>query len=157
MYLAHGEEIQQPTRIVVHSMGEFIDTPNRDYFAPNYLDKCGYSAHVLVMSSGIAIRCREDLQGAYHAKGFNRHSLGIEFLIPGLHTYATFLEALKTFVPSAEQWSTGVGVVREWVRVHKIQADEIYKHSDISPGRKFDPGENFPWVNFIGDVMQCQT
>jgi len=94
--LPAGASHNAPQRIILHAMGEFIDTDGRDYFAADFLKKLGLSAHMLITPSGVAIKCREYNQGAYHAKGYNTNTLGIEFLVPGLHTYESFLEAINS-------------------------------------------------------------
>ena len=150
MPLRAGARSQQPNRVVIHAMAEFIDDEARDYFAVDWLQKLGLSVHALVTPTGTVIRCREDAQGAYHAKGFNTDSLGVEFLVAGLHTYPTFLEAMKTSYVSEEQLRAGVRLVRAWLAEHDVQ--RIDRHSDLSPGRKEDPGAGFPWQRLLDEV-----
>ena len=77
--LLTGPRHQTPNKIVVHAMGEFIN--NKPAWA--FLESIGLSAHIFVTPSGVIVRSRKDRQGAWHAKGFNTDSLGIEFLVPG--------------------------------------------------------------------------
>ncbi len=153
--LSHGASSNKPEKIVIHAMGEFIDQADRDYAAHEWLDKLGLSAHALICPGGIVIRCRDNNQGAYHARGHNWGSLSVEFLVPGVHTYATFLEAMQTDYVSADQMAAGVELVRGWAEAYGIPADRIVRHSDISPGRKHDPGDGFPWREFVGSVVSC--
>src|SRR5690606_28750529 len=74
-----GAAHQTPKRIIVHAMSEWIN----GMYAPDFLLSVGLSAHALVTPDGDIIKCREDTQGAFHAKGLNTDSLGIEFLLPG--------------------------------------------------------------------------
>ena len=152
MPLSFGREKQYPKRIVVHCMAEYIDTDGRDYSAVEFLDKIGLSVHALITPSGVIIRCRDDDQGAWHAKGYNTDSLGVEILVPGLHTYESFLQEIKMPYYTTEQFSSLVFIVRNWMLAHDIKPQSIDRHSDISPGRKHDPGAGFPWMECIG---QC--
>jgi len=68
MPLRAGREGQSPNRIVIHAMGEYIDTDDRDYDAVSWLDKIGLSVHAIITPSGVVIRCRDDYQMAYHAR-----------------------------------------------------------------------------------------
>jgi AmpD protein len=153
MPLAHGgNRINRPLKIIVHAMGEYIEQGGRDCTAYELLNRLGLSAHALVTPTGEVIRCRDDDEQAYHAKGANRNSLGVEFLVPGLHTYATFVEAIQTEYLSSAQYAAGLMLVRQWVADHGLQRDKIVRHSDVSPGRKHDPGTGFPWTEFLDDV-----
>lgn len=144
--LDHGSRGNDPKLIVVHAMGEYILDPDPIH-APDFLDKLGYSAHVLVSPNGDIFVCRETDEGAYHARGFNTNSLGIEFLVPGEHNYGSFLAAIKTDWLKHEQLESGATVVRTWMADYGIT--EVVRHSDISPGRKVDPGTGFPWRTFL--------
>jgi len=141
----------KPTRIVVHAMGEYIKTGKDTYtHAVAFLNDLKLSAHVLVAPNGDIYRCRYDDERASHAKGFNTDSLGIEFLVKGNHDYGTFLETIKTDYITHEQLDAGLEVVKEWLQLHNIKT--IERHSDISPGRKVDPGEGFDWKEFVRKI-----
>lgn len=148
--LKNGFTIQKPDKIIIHSMSEFISYQNEDFYAPYFLNKIGLSVHAIVTTSGVIIRCRDDRQGAYHAKGFNLNSLGVEFLVPGIHTYDSFLEKIKTNYLTKEQYNAGVKLVKKWMKDFNIK--DVRRHSDISPERKFDPGNGFPWTKFLNNI-----
>lgn len=148
--LEAGADNQTPSQIVVHAMGEYIEFDPHDYHAVDFLRKMGLSAHAFVTPSGVIIRSREDDAGAYHAKGINTDSLGVEFLVPGVHTYTTFLDTIKRKYLTTPQYQAGVQLVLDWRVQHGIA--NIDRHSDLSPGRKSDPGKGFPWERFLQDT-----
>lgn len=150
--LEDGANKQQPNRIVVHAMGEFIKDGSKNYFAPEWLAHLGYSAHVLIKPDGQMLRCRYDHQGAYHARGFNKDSLGVEFLVAGYHDYGTFLDAIKKDWVTEWQMQAGIELLNEWVTLYDIPKKRVHRHSDVSPGRKVDPGSGFPWLEFMGAI-----
>lgn len=148
-HLEHGgNKRNEPSRIVVHCMAEYILDPDPIH-APDFLDAYKLSAHALVAPNGDIYLCRDDDERAWHARGYNTDSLGIEFLVEGEHTYATFVEAIKTQYITTAQWEAGVEAVRSWVDAYEISINRIDRHSDLSPGRKVDPGEGFPWTDFL--------
>lgn len=150
-HLNHGwRGINRPRLIVVHAMAEFIvDGPKR-YYAVEWLNHLQLSAHVLAAPDGTRFRCRLDGEGAYHAKGFNMDSLGVEVLVPGEHDYASFLEAIKRPYVSDAQYSAVLEQCREWLNLYPIE--RLARHSDLSPGRKVDPGAGFPWGDLLHDL-----
>lgn len=148
--LHKGAKSQTPSRIVLHAMSEYILYNDEYIHAHKFLKKIGLSAHALVCPNGDIIRCREDEQGAYHAKGYNKNSLGVEFLVEGKHSYASFLEAISSYYLTLEQHIEGVELLRGWCRKWDIKS--IDSHSVLSPSRKFDPGEGFPLEQFLKDI-----
>ena len=148
--LTKGVKRQTPDRIIVHSMSEFLVVDGKEIHAYDFLKKIGLSAHALICPDGTVIKCREDNQGAYHAKGFNRNSLGVEFLVSGVHSYDGFKKTIETPYLTFDQHVAGVELLRQWRLVHEIKS--IDKHSDLSPNRKKDPGQGFPWKQFLIDV-----
>ena len=172
--LLRGAKKQYPSRVVVHAMGEYIWWQGHrlhkeggyihavdflrdiEYQVRNGKTKQmewrqGLSAHILVCPNGDIIRCREDEQGAYHASGFNNDSVGIEFLVAGEHNYGSFEKAIAKPYLTEEQYQSGLQFVRdEWFLKRGIMVMD--RHSDLSPGRKVDPGEGFPWEQFLREV-----
>ena len=147
LFIPYGGGPQKPDSIVVHAMGEYI--MNRDdqfVHASTFLNDYKLSAHILVTPGGDLIRCRSDNKIGWHAKGHNTSSLGIEFLVPGEHNYVTFISAIKEPYLTKTQYAAGVDAIIEWRNLYKIQ--KVDRHSDLSPERKVDPGDGFPWNDF---------
>lgn len=142
----------RPTMIVVHAMSEYVlADEGEDYdHAPDFLERVGLSAHVLAAPDGTLYRCRDDLEGAYHARGFNTESLGIEILVRGRHDYGSFLRAISKSWVTESQYEAVVRQCREWMTLYGIR--NVARHCDLSPGRKLDPGAGFPWDRLMGDL-----
>lgn len=146
----YGGGNQVPDRIIIHSMGEFIDAGDKDYHAKEWLDRLRLSAHYLICPSGVIIQTRSDDRVAYHAKGHNLNTIGIEFLVSGLHTYGTFLKAIEKDYITSDQLIAGTELCRELSK--KYSSPKIERHDLLDPDRKFDPGKGFPWEDFIQSI-----
>lgn len=138
----------KPNEIIIHAMGEFV----AGKFAPDFLRSVELSAHALVTPSGVIIETRPPEQGAYHAARYNRASLGVEILVPGVHDYATFLKAIKTDWVTPQAFNATVELVRGWRERFGIDAANIARHSDKDPDRKHDPGVGFQWERFLKEI-----
>ena len=137
-------------KIIIHSMGEFIDAESDDFHAKEWLDFLGYAAHFLVCPSGIIIQTLPtNIMGA-HAKGHNWETIGIEFLVPGMHTYGTFLKRIENPYLTEEQLQAGIHLAA-WLKEQHSKA-EITSHQILDPDRKYDPGRGFPWEKYLADV-----
>jgi N-acetyl-anhydromuramyl-L-alanine amidase AmpD len=146
------ERKQNPDRCIIHSMGEYIrDDDGTIYHAVDWLEKCGYSAHLFISPQSI-IESRDFNKDAIHAAGNNRDTIGIEWLVPGIHNYSTFIKAIKEPYLTSKQFSDGCEYILEnIVKKHGILHFE--KHSDVDPkGKKQDPGEGFPWNDFLKEI-----
>ena len=103
------------------------------------------SSHYLIKNSGEIINLIPDLYEAWHAgvsswkhfKYLNKDSIGIEITNPG-HQYG-----YRNF--SSKQIFSLKKLLSFLIKKYKIKKKCILGHSDISPGRKKDPGEKFPW------------
>ena len=107
--------------------------------------KSKVSSHYLIKTNGEIINLVPDLFEAWHAgvsswknfKSLNKNSIGIEITNPGhQHGYKKF---------SKKQIFSLQKLLNILVKKYKIKKKYILGHSDISPGRKKDPGEKFPW------------
>jgi len=148
--LPHGGGKQEPKRIVVHAMAEYIKYGEDVLHAYDFLKVVGLSAHSLITPSGVNIRCRKDGQIAYHAKGYNVDSLGIEFLVPGVHDYESFLDEMENDYLTPVQYKAGLIQIGEWLETHDIQ--HVDRHGDLDPARKSDPGAGFLWRRLLKDI-----
>jgi len=107
--------------------------------------KSKVSSHYLIKRNGEIINLVPDLFEAWHAgvsswkhfKSLNKNSIGIEITNPGhQHGYKKF---------SKKQIFSLQKLLKILVKKYKIKKKYVLGHSDISPGRKKDPGEKFPW------------
>jgi len=142
-----GSLRNNPDSIVIHAMGEFIKCNGSYSHAVDFLRGIGLSAHALICPDGSVIQCRPIDKGAYHAKGHNTTSIGIEFLVSGAHDYESFIDAINYDYLTNAQYRAGIDLCREWG-----EGLNIVRHSDIDPQRKKDPGEGFPWIDFIDEI-----
>ena len=107
--------------------------------------KSKVSTHYLIKKNGAMISLVPDLYEAWHAgasswknyKSLNKNSIGIEITNPG-HQYG-----YRNF--SSKQIFSLKKLLNFLMKRYKIKKYCILGHSDISPGRKKDPGEKFPW------------
>lgn len=150
-YNSYGAPHQEPKSIIVHAMGEFISPDGHTWMkAADFLEHKGLSVHALVAPDATIYRCRNDDDGAYHAAGFNTDSLGVEILVPGKHDYPSFTQSIRYKYTNELQYAALVWQVKEWIKLYNIT--DIKRHSDVSPGRKIDPGAGFDWGKFMEDV-----
>jgi len=143
-----GNGFQTPKLIVVHCMAEFVDQPEGRLSAWELLNKLGLSAHILITPKGERIRCRADAQVAWHAKGHNENSLGVELLVPGVFSIEALQQVTARSWVSGQQLDSLVQQVMIWKKAWPIE--NIVRHSDLDPARRwFDPGEGFPWEKLL--------
>ena len=107
--------------------------------------KVNVSSHYFIKKNGNILQLVPDLYEAWHAgksswkkhKYLNKTSIGIEIQNSG-HDYI-----YENF--SAKQIYSLKKLLRNLVKIYKIDKKNILGHSDIAPNRKKDPGEKFPW------------
>ena len=103
------------------------------------------ASHYLIKASGDIVVFVPDLYIAWHAglsswkkyNFLNKNSIGIEISNPG-HEFG-----YKKF--SKKQINSLVKLSTFLIKKYKNNKKNILGHSDISPLRKKDPGEKFPW------------
>ena len=103
------------------------------------------SSHFLINQKGKIYRLVKDRQIAWHAgkscwgkyRQINKNSIGIELVNKGHRFgYTNFKK---------KQISSLIKICKILIKKYKIKKQNIVGHSDISPSRKIDPGEKFPW------------
>ena len=103
------------------------------------------SCHYFIKKNGEILTLVPDLYTAWHAGisrwkhyySLNRNSIGIEISNPG-HDY-------KYDKFSIKQIRSIIKLSKFLIKKYNIKSKFILGHSDISPDRKKDPGEKFPW------------
>ena len=115
--------------------------------AINFLcnEKSKVSSHYFIKKNGEILTLVPDQYIAWHAgisswqnyKSINKYSIGIEISNEG-HNYK-----YKNF--SKKQFRSILKLSKYLIKKYKINSKFILGHSDISPERKKDPGEKFPW------------
>lgn len=109
------------------------------------------SSHYLVRDNpAISYALVDENRRSWHAgasfwagnTNLNSASIGIEIVNagyvdgPGGRVYAPFPQA---------QVDEVIALVRDIQKRHNVRPERIIGHADIAPGRKQDPGPNFPW------------
>ena len=144
--------VTNPNTIVVHAVAEFIDFRHRDQTGWEFIDSLGWGAHYYITPSGTIINSIPEQRMGAHAKGHNEDTIGIEFVVPGLHTIETLTRAMDN--PgwmSYAQTEHGILLCNELISRHK-NIKYMTSHAHLSPERKTDPGKGFPYPEFIEKV-----
>ena len=107
--------------------------------------KSKVSSHYFIKNNGDVLNLVPNLYTAWHAgiscwknySSLNKYSIGIEINNPGHnHRYSDF---------SSKQIHSLIKLLRYLIKKYEINKRNVLGHSDISPNRKKDPGEKFPW------------
>ncbi len=119
------------------------------------------SAHYLITSPTPKTPARvyqlvAESRAAWHAgisswqgqTSLNSVSIGIELVNPGYYRHGT-LSQCSSFAPS--QIRALEQLLRQIVARYQLSPQQILGHSDVSPGRKQDPGPCFPWQALAKD------
>ena len=111
-------------------------------------EKSKVSCHYFIKNNGEILTLVPDSYISWHAgvsswknyKSINKNSIGIEISNPGHDfTYKKF---------SNKQINSLLKLTTFLIKKYNIKSNFILGHSDISPDRKKDPGEKFPWKYF---------
>jgi N-acetylmuramoyl-L-alanine amidase len=135
---------QPISAIIIHDTASYTAQSALNWFA-NPTSRV--SAHVVIDRDGTIFRVVLDSRVAWHAgistlhgiAGCNGYSLGVELVdaVDGEDIYP------------APQWRAAVEWCAEAVRRYRIPLNRIVGHCHVSPGRKIDPGTDFPWYDFL--------
>ena len=107
--------------------------------------KAKVSAHYFIKRNGSVLNLVPPVYEAWHAgksswkglKSINKYSIGIEIQNSGHdNKYENF---------SKKQIISAKKLLRYLINKYKVNSKNVLGHSDISPDRKKDPGEKFPW------------
>lgn len=129
----------RPTLIVIH----YTAMRSADAAVARLCDpQAEVSAHYLIANTGEIIRMVPEDQRAWHAgqgswcgqDDINSRSIGIELDNQGNHPFS------EPQIAALEQLLRGI--MARW----NIPAHGVIGHSDMSPGRKQDPGPHFDWM-----------
>jgi len=103
------------------------------------------SAHYFIKNNGRVLNLVPDNYVAWHAgksnwkklNSLNKNSIGIEINNPGHEN------GYKNFTKN--QFISLKKLLKFLIKKYKINKKNVLGHSDVSPSRKKDPGEKFPW------------
>ena len=107
--------------------------------------KSKVSSHYFIRNNGEILNLVPDLYKAWHAgisfwksyNSLNKYSIGVEINNPGHNLrYTKF---------SSKQINSLIKLLKYLIKEYNIKKNNVLGHSDISPNRKKDPGEKFPW------------
>jgi N-acetylmuramoyl-L-alanine amidase len=146
----HGErkEEARADSIILHYTG-MADASSALLWLCNPLSEV--SCHYFVFEDGRIWQLVPEGRRAWHAgkscwqgeRDMNSRSIGIEIVNKGHDLSAPQSHGYPPFPD--EQIEAVIRLVRDIATRWQISPRRILAHSDIAPGRKIDPGENFPW------------
>lgn len=148
-YSGIGGGIHKPEKIVIHAMSEYIN----GMYADEFLKSVGLSAHFLLCPDGSFIKLRSTHSKAWHAKNHNTGAIGIEVLVEGSWTYDAFLERIEEDWVKESQMNSLIEMVNGIMEYYEIGKENVVRHSDIDPKRKYDPGSGFDWDYFKSKLI----
>ncbi len=114
-------------------------------------EESGVSYHVIVDRDGRIYRCVDDDQKAWHAgrselwgrPNVNQYSLGVGLVD---HDGEAHVDYSDEQLAALIDWCGGAAAK------YRIPLNRIVGHEHIAPGRKIDPGPDFPWLDFLPRV-----
>jgi len=133
---------QRPHLVVLHYTGMVSAEKAIDWLAH---PESKVSCHYVIDEDGVITQMVAEAKRAWHAgashwageSDINSVSIGIEIQNPGHDRgYPEFPRA---------QMQAVAALCRDIAQRRGIRPEGILAHSDVSPGRKIDPGEKFDW------------
>lgn len=139
--------VDRPDAVVLHYTGMATGQLAEDRLCDPASE---VSAHYVVHEDGRVVQLVAEAGRAWHAgrslwagqDDLNSRSIGVEVVNAG---HGPDLSLGTPDYPSA-QVDALVTLLRGILRRHGIAPARVLAHSDVSPGRKVDPGERFPWA-----------
>jgi N-acetylmuramoyl-L-alanine amidase len=139
-----------PRFLILHCTERTADYSHNRFMAATPAQENGrVSAHYMVLEDGTIHQYVDEAQRAWHAgisywggeTDLNSASIGIELVNLGI---------TEGYPPYAEpQIAATIELCQSILKRHPaITPFNVLGHSDIAPGRKVDPGPNFPWATF---------
>ncbi|MEP0943719.1 MAG: N-acetylmuramoyl-L-alanine amidase [Rhizobiaceae bacterium] len=140
-----GDRAAAPDVLLLHYTGMEDDAAGSGALKWLCCEESGVSCHYLVRQTGEVVQMVPEAKRAHHAgvgawagdDDTNSRSIGIE-IVNGGHP-----AGLPDF-PQV-QMAAIAALSKDIIARHGIVPRHVLGHSDIAPGRKVDPGENFDW------------
>lgn len=166
-------QYRQPRRakpsgvIVVHTAESYPDEAGPDTGAENVAAfiarRTNYgSYHDLVDSDSIIQLVPYDAEAFHDGTGSNPHSYGVSAATQA-HRWATLGDAwvdrcVRNMAAASARYARWVraehGVIIPAWRITRAQSEDrqpgFLSHAERDPGRRTDPGKDFPWPKFLG-------
>ncbi|WP_371359472.1 N-acetylmuramoyl-L-alanine amidase [Cohaesibacter sp. ES.047] len=140
--------------LIMHYTGMADDQQSLDWLCS---PESKVSSHYFLNRDGSLLQLVDEAKRAWHAgqsfwhgeNDINSCSIGIEIANAGTEDF------------TEEQMVTLTMLSKELMARHGIPAHRVLAHSDVSPGRKIDPGPKFPWKLLasagVGQWVEPQT
>ena len=152
----HGGTLHNADTIVVHAIGEYIDSEGPDMHCLEFLDKLGYSYHRVIDTSGDVIESVDVHNMAWHCKKNkgNFRSIGVAFMVQGLHDITSLTKALRRGdALTLEQLESGIEECQRIISLRPTITDMV-RHSDWDSRKPDFPEDAFDFGAFKSDVFQ---
>ncbi|MEP7163561.1 MAG: N-acetylmuramoyl-L-alanine amidase [Ferruginibacter sp.] len=133
--------MRKPNYVIIHHTAQNSCEQTLQTFT---LEQTQVSAHYVICKDGTLHHMLNNYLRAWHAGAakwgnetdLNSSSIGIEIDNNGIDSF------------SEAQFNTLLGLLATLKKNYNIPAANFIGHGDIAPGRKVDPGINFPWKRF---------
>lgn len=154
-------------QVVLHAIGEWVvDATNlggkgrgQVWHCTDWLRAIGRSTHAFVLPDGLVVREVDSWYKAWHARGHNSRSVGLEFVLRGVWPWNKFQAAMRGERDDAAYAPAQLRAAEDWVRARAIEHDfrltelSVRTHRQLDPERKLDPGDVFPLDDFLAAVV----
>lgn len=156
-YAAHSDHFggtNKPTHIVIHTMqGSYAGSQSwaRKSSAQRKKESGVASQssaqYYLKSSNGEVTQMVSEDQAAYHARGWNSKSIGLEHEgwvnQPSWYTDAMYRSSARIVCDMAARWDI------------KLDREHVISHQQIDPARRTDPGPHWDWTYYMSLLEAC--